>query len=93
MTDHVPGTSGPADVERMKANEVHFRANFKSDRSGWLDEPVSVTLPRRTWMVVVGAARDFDVRVPGEQGDGGACLDTIDAAIGSLALDEEQADG
>lgn len=62
-------------------------------RERWLDEPVTVTLPRRTWITVAGAARDFDVRIPYEQGDGGACLDTIWDAVGtySLATDEEQA--
>lgn len=50
-------------------------------REAWLNEPVAVALPRREWMVIVGAAREFDVRVPREQGDGGACLDTIMAAV------------
>lgn len=59
-----------------------------SPRTQWLDEFVSVTLPRRKWLVVVAAAASFDRRVPTEQGDGGACLDTIRAA-----LDEEQARG
>jgi hypothetical protein len=48
-----------------------------------LDEPISVTLLRREWMVVVSAARDYDVRVPLEQGDGGACLDKIQKALDS----------
>lgn len=47
----------------------------------WLDEPITVTLRRREWMVVVGAAREYDVRVPREQGDGGACLDMIEEAV------------
>lgn len=50
-------------------------------KNEWLDEPVTVTLKRRDWMVVVDSARSFDVRVPAEQGDGGACLDEIQAAI------------
>ncbi len=52
-----------------------------------MDEPVTVTLPRRSWLVIVRAASDFDARVPLEQGDGGECLDVI-----RRALDEEDAD-
>jgi hypothetical protein len=51
------------------------------DREAHLNEPITVTLKRREWMVVVSAARDYNVRVPREQGDGGACLDMIDAAL------------
>lgn len=47
-----------------------------------LDELVTVALTRREWMVVVRAAADYNVRVPREQGDGGACLDKICEAIG-----------
>jgi hypothetical protein len=46
-----------------------------------LDREVTVTMTAREWWVVVGAARDYDVRVPREQGDGGACLDKIEAAL------------
>jgi hypothetical protein len=53
-----------------------------------MDELVTVTLPRRDWLVIVGAASDFDARVPREQGDGGECLDVIRAA-----LDQKQSDG
>lgn len=65
----------------------------KSARDQWLDEPVSVTLPRRTWITVAGAARDFDTRIPYEQGDGGTCLDTIWDAVGRNppASDEREA--
>lgn len=48
-----------------------------------LDEPITVTLRRREWMVVVAAARDYDRRVPRDQGDGGACLDKIEEALSS----------
>lgn len=44
-------------------------------------EPISVTLSRGQWMVLLAAAASYDCRVPLEQGDGGACLDTIRKAI------------
>ena len=50
-------------------------------RERWLDEPLTITLPRRTWLVVHNAAQDFDARVPPEQGDGGDCLRVIKEAI------------
>lgn len=45
------------------------------------DEPITVTLKRREWMTIRDAARDYDVRIPREQGDGGACLDEIERAL------------
>jgi hypothetical protein len=44
-------------------------------------DEISVTLTRGEWRVILGAARDYDVRVPREQGDGGACLDKIERAL------------
>lgn len=54
-----------------------------AENENGLDEPVTVTLLRREWMVVVGAARDYDVRVPRDQGDGAACLEKIERACGT----------
>jgi len=51
---------------------------------GALDEPITITLKRREWMVILAAARDYHVRVPREQGDGGACLDAIEDALGHV---------
>lgn len=45
------------------------------------DEPVTVTLRRGQWMVLLSAASSYEKRVPLEQGDGGACLDTIREAL------------
>lgn len=46
------------------------------------NEPISVTLRRGQWMVVLGAAANYDARVPREQGDGGECLQKIADALG-----------
>lgn len=45
------------------------------------DEPITVTLRRGQWKVILSAASVYDRRVPLDQGDGGACLDTIREAI------------
>jgi hypothetical protein len=45
------------------------------------DEPITVTLRRGQWMVLISAASSYNYRVPLDQGDGGACLDTIREAI------------
>lgn len=52
-----------------------------AQRERQLDDPITVTLKRREWLVILGAASDFNARVPLEQGGGGACLDTIRAAL------------
>lgn len=46
-----------------------------------MDEPITVTLTRREWVVILAAASSYDTRVPLEQGDGGACLDKIREAL------------
>lgn len=45
------------------------------------EKSVTVTLRRSQWEVILAAASSYDSRVPTEQGDGGACLDTIRQAL------------
>jgi hypothetical protein len=45
------------------------------------NEPITVTLRRGQWMVIHAAASSYNKRVPLEQGDGGECLDVIQAAL------------
>jgi hypothetical protein len=45
------------------------------------DEPISVRLRRGQWTALLEAAQSYERRIPTEQGDGGACLDTIRRAI------------
>lgn len=51
-----------------------------SDRD---DQEISVTMRRGQWLVILGAAANYDARVPYGQGDGGECLRLIAEAIGT----------
>ena len=51
------------------------------DRAG-KEERFSVEMSRGQWLVVLGAAANYESRVPREQGDGGECLQIIADALG-----------
>lgn len=89
LTRH--GVRRPAEGALPSVDELlataEFLAGMVAANTADLDEQVTVTLARREWMVIVSAARDYDVRVPREQGDGGACLDKIERILAN----EEQA--
>jgi len=42
-----------------------------------MSDNLAIIMSRGQWLVILEAASNYDVRVPREQGDGGACLEII----------------
>lgn len=71
-----PGGGCCVEVDRYERCSCN---QFFLSKEDWLNEEISVTLPRRKWQVVATAAAD--IYEPPIEGDIGECLDIIEAAI------------